>query len=94
MVHGTGALAASEKTFRRAHVDHRAKFVAAGPVAHDMALAPLGLEAERGGQHFGGRFVCPDHEGDAAKAAQRMLGRHVAVGPAGDLIGAFHRDEG
>ena len=71
-----------------------AEVVAAGPVAHDVALAPLGLKAERAGQHLGGRFAGPDHEGDAAKAAQRVLRRHVAVRPAGNLIGAFHGDEG
>jgi hypothetical protein len=52
------------------------------------------VKAERSGQHFGGRFACPDHEGDAAKAAQRMLRRHIAVRPAGDLVGAFHGHEG
>ena len=52
------ALTAGEKTFRRAHINHGAEVVAAGPVAHDMALAPLGLKAERSGQHFGGRFAC------------------------------------
>ena len=59
-----------------------------------MAFAPRGLKAERAGQHLGGRFAGRDHEGNAAKAAQCVLRRHVAVRPAGNFIGALYRDEG
>src|SRR5215213_5207074 len=64
-----------------------------GAVAHERAFARRLAEAEHAGEDRAGALGVVEHQGDAGKTADRVLGRHLAAAPGALALGAGHADE-
>ena len=62
-------------------------------IARKRALARHFAEAEHIGEDRGGRLRVVDQQRHAMEAADRMLGRNVAVAPGFLVLGARHADQ-
>ena len=91
-MHRAAAHAPARKIARLAQIDMRAQRRIAA-IAGQRTLARDFAEAEHVGQDRGGRRGVIEQQGHAMKAADRVLGRNVAIAPARLVLGAGHADE-
>ena len=86
-------MAAGQETCRRQNVDRLPEPVGLPVKAMAYALAGGSLDAERAGEHLGGRRRRLGHQRHPVEAAYRVLARHLAIRPAGNFRCILCRDQ-